>query len=369
MSRLWKYPPRPSPPEKNAANANFDLAMPDVIEDSSWGTELDFALPDPFSRDEFHVLPLISFDASCLSMDPLLQLPGERSSGSGILVLDSFEFLLHFTTRPGLNNTFNYLTSSDREHSRGSPIKSDPFFINTKPSADLTSGTIKWIFHPLFSRAKEIWEALCYSAREEQNIRGIWSIQDLFDMKCVQLFNPMNIERFLDYYWTRWHANCPVIHKVSLDIAKIPMELFLVLALTGALMSPEPQDLVEARLWLDAAEHLVFRIPWLSGEREMTEDEMESSHLEQLRVLQSVILICFLQVWEGTETAHKRIRQRRYNSVVHVSSHCVPMKKSSSLSGMKRLLGNWDSRGPLMLTSPNLTVLVRIGQHSYLRKS
>jgi hypothetical protein len=327
VSRLWKYPPRSSPPEKNTADNNFDLATPDVIQDSSWGAELDFALPDPFPRDEVHVLPAICFDASCLSMDPLLQLPGERSSGSGILVLDSFEFLLHFTTCSGLNNTFNYLTSSDREDSGGSPIKSGTFFINIKHSADLTSGTMKWIFHPLFSRAKEIWEALCYNAKEEQNIPGIWSIQDFFDEKCVQFFTPMNIERFLDYYWTKWHANCPVIHKASLDIAKIPMELFLVLALTGALMSPEPQDLVDARLWLDAAEHLVFRIPWLSGEREMTEDEMESYHLEQLRALQSAMLICVLQVWEGTETAKKRIRQRRYNSVVHVSSHWVPMKK------------------------------------------
>lgn len=328
VSRLLRY--LSGLPSRDIAAA--DTQFSDDPSRAGWDlfrdTESEFAMPDPVSWGADNTFSMTSVEIDDPSTNQV-QLFYAANFEASVLVLDSFDFLWHFTTCSGLNNSFNYLTSRDCRQS-GLSSEKTPESLNsftTMTNSNLLidnnhvhsmPGTMKWIFHPLFPRAKEILEALCCNSLEKHN-RRVPSIQDMFDEKCIEFFNPINIERFLDLYWTRWHPNCPILHRFSFNITKIPMELLLVMALTGALMSSQSQDLMDARLWLDATEQLVFRSPWLSGEEVMSSQDVERSHLKEIRTLQSAVLICVLQVWEGTKTAKKRIRQRRYSSVVRVS--------------------------------------------------
>jgi hypothetical protein len=177
-----------------------------------------------------------------------------------------------------------------------------------------------WLSHPLFSRTKEIWDALRQQVTPNRGGRTKDADSKArSDEECLEFFNPFNVEKFLNLFWNRWYSNCPIIHRPTFDALKAPMPLLLLVVLIGAFMSSDPQDKVTARRWLDPAEELVFQDEWLSGEAENWQNDDSNERLRsKLKTLQAALLICVLQNWEGTVAARRRVRQRQYASVIAV---------------------------------------------------
>ncbi|KAH8816618.1 hypothetical protein F5884DRAFT_776811 [Xylogone sp. PMI_703] len=355
INRLGRRLNQIAPVGQVPTNTDANQPLSNQIQDLDWEAELaDLPLLDTSLWDEYSTYTVMACGFGDALM-PHKQLPF-TGFDTDTIGWEVFDFLWNFTASPGLNNTFNYLTWKDRKGYNGSlnislPTSSDPCLIFSEPTnnsvqpenkyADFTSVTIKWIFHPLLSRAKEIWEALSsISARYDKQLLTN-SKEEIFDKACVQFLNPVNIERFLDLYWTRWHSNWPVIHKPTFDINNSPVLLLLVMALTGALMSSDPEDLENARKWLTPTERLVFRDPWLSGE-DMSDTEKQYPDLQRLRLLQTAMLICILQIWEGTDTARRRIRQRRYNSVIHTLRAMGLSRNAYANTSGSNELSDWE---------------------------
>ena len=251
---------------------------------------------------------------------------------------ESFEFLLNFTTCSGLNDTFNFRTSDERRQNSIlgisflpvhdlEPASSHESHSVRKQSSDKSTRTIgislmiEWISHPLFPQAKQIWEAMRASKLAAQKFVQAADVPSGPEELYMEIFSPPNLQSFLDLFWTRWYSNCPFLHKPSFDISKAPMEMVLALCLTGAFMSSDQSDLANARHCLDTAESIIFRHPWISKQtRDSTETDHALPSRSKLKLLQSALLICVLQNWEGTNLSRQRIMQRRYASVVFVSA-------------------------------------------------
>ncbi|KIX05259.1 uncharacterized protein Z518_06131 [Rhinocladiella mackenziei CBS 650.93] len=175
---------------------------------------------------------------------------------------------------------------------------------------------IEWICHPFFLPAKALWDAI--QAAEPK-------LAITFDAKIpskdsqIEMFNPFNLERFTQLFWDRWYFNCPILHRPSFDISTARIETIFVLALTGALMSSNTEDLKNARSWLDIVE-IVFQHPLLSGPKTNSgSQDSEGSLHERLDIIQSGLMICVLQNWEGSDAAQTRIRRQRFSAIVFAS--------------------------------------------------
>jgi hypothetical protein len=181
------------------------------------------------------------------------------------------------------------------------------------------SRVMTWISHPLFQYSKAAWDVVQRGERSKSYLSGTQVAPSISGNAYVEFFNPFNLETFLQLYWSRWSFNCPIIHKPSFDLTKVPTIMVFVIILIGALMSPNPEDSLNARMWLDIAEEAVFRHPILWGETQgPSEEGSEASLREKLNILQSAFLICVLQNWEGSDAARKRIRHQQFSAVVSV---------------------------------------------------
>ena len=242
------------------------------------------------------------------------------------------EFLIHFTNCPGLDSTFNFVTSQENYDSIMSKTQMTSswkdFFESAVDNTSTTSVGRKsvqqpqitsWFLHPLFIQSKALWELVCPNMTEEITNASILAFLTTNEMS-LEFFNPYNLEEHLKQYWDRWAPHCPMIHKPSFDVQHVRSELLLVMIIAGALHSSDTQVVRHARSWLDVAERVIFQHPFLSGVKgHAWNEETEISPREELDMLQSALLISVLQNFEGSPESRKAIRQRQYNNVILVS--------------------------------------------------
>ncbi|KAH7110285.1 hypothetical protein EDB81DRAFT_672204 [Dactylonectria macrodidyma] len=155
-----------------------------------------------------------------------------------------------------------------------------------------TETSVELLFDPLLTQAKAIWEKLLYSS--QPSTHGLVFDDQGTTNQCIELFNPKNLRRLLNTYWTRWHYHCPIIHRASLDLAHIPTEMIMVMCLLGACVSLDSSDAEKARQWLDPTEAFIFSLPWLSRDKAAGETVSQMSCVTKLRLLQTGLLICVL---------------------------------------------------------------------------
>ncbi|KAL6824541.1 hypothetical protein J3E69DRAFT_381370 [Trichoderma sp. SZMC 28015] len=267
---------------------------------------------------------------------------------------ERFEFLLNFTLCGGLDISFNFFTSSEK-------VPGNAYFDNFLTIDDLLSidyeagskwvkaseersratKTMEWLFDPLLSQTKAICEKLLNLPGIDELVPGN-RLQSL-DEQCLEFFNPLNLRRLLNTYWKRWHRNCPVIHPPSFDPSQAPAELVLVLVLIGACVSKNPNDAQNARKWLEPVERLVFALPWLSRETQGSQADPTLTRYTKLRILQTAVLMCALQTWEGSEKAKERIRKLRYPYVAQASQELAYHQPDEQIgSDLAATLRHWD---------------------------
>lgn len=267
---------------------------------------------------------------------------------------ERFEFLLNFTSCGGLDISFNFLTSLEK--GTGNAYFDNFLTIDDLLSIDYEAGgkwvkdseerscatkTMEWLFDPLLSQTKAICEKLLNLPGIDKLVMGN-HLQSL-DEQCLEFFNPLNLRRLLNTYWKRWHRNCPVIHPPSFDPSQAPAELVLVLVLIGACVSKCPNDARNARKWLEPVERLVFAMPWLSRETQGSQADSTLTRYAKLRILQTAILVCALQTWEGSEKSKERIRNLRYPYVAQASQELAYHQLDEQIgSDLAATLRHWD---------------------------
>ncbi|UKZ56120.1 hypothetical protein TrVGV298_009948 [Trichoderma virens] len=336
--------------------------------DSSSSTEMLHRLAEADGALMTTVKPTLSMSLplSPFTLTPLTPIPiplnyscfvsQQRGRGFSYQAFETerFEFLLNFTSHDGLDISFNFLTSAekgtDNWYSDNLLTIDDLLVVDYETSnkqikepleRSRASRTMEWLFDPLLSQTKAICEKLL-------NLPGINEIAagnhaQSLEEQCLEFFNPPNLRRLLDTYWKRWHRNCPVIHTPSFDPSQAPAELVLVIVLIGACVSKYPGDAQNARTWLEPAERLVFALPWLSRETQSDQPNLALTRYTKLRILQTAILMCALQTWEGSSKAKERIRKLRYPYVAQASQELAYSRVGEQIgSDLAATLRYWD---------------------------
>ncbi|KAJ5382475.1 hypothetical protein N7517_000386 [Penicillium concentricum] len=96
------------------------------------------------------------------------------------------------------------------------------------------------------------------------------------------------------------------------------------MAIIGSCVLPNKQDNQNAEIWFDAVEEMVFDDESLQEEYpEARVKENAKGKSQKLEALQAAYLVCLFQNWEGSEITQRRIRRRRYSTVVAVARDLV----------------------------------------------
>ncbi|KAE8154120.1 hypothetical protein BDV25DRAFT_136266 [Aspergillus avenaceus] len=161
------------------------------------------------------------------------------------------------------------------------------------------------------------------------------------EMSCRALFASENVCRFLDYFWSLWYPNCPIVHRPLFDFQTAHPVLVCVMVIIGACLSPHEEDGFLAKTWLDSVEELVFSSEILPQRPTLPTSDMEDVESKKKRVecIQMTYLVCSLQKREGSVEAQTRIRRYRHATLVSLArdiglsaSHRTLELKEPSLS-------------------------------------
>ncbi|OQD88161.1 hypothetical protein PENANT_c004G02617 [Penicillium antarcticum] len=172
---------------------------------------------------------------------------------------------------------------------------------------------------PLVSKSLELLRNLqniiCHK-RNNDVITFDWS-SEAHD-QCQIFFSTPNIRRFLEYFWSLWYPNCPIIHKPLFNLHTAIPALLSVMVVIGACLSPYQEDAKAARKWFDSVEELIFLHECFRNHPSPRSND-QVWNKERLQSLQAGYLVCSLQKREGPGESQARIRRYRHASMVTVS--------------------------------------------------
>ncbi|KAL4878789.1 hypothetical protein BJY04DRAFT_229656 [Aspergillus karnatakaensis] len=247
-----------------------------------------------------------------------------------------FNFLANFTKARGLNEAYNY-RSSTKSFACG-------IFSGATDAAEAFHNTTS--FNPfdflLDDLGPNAWEAFRATTDSNQNDDQaalifekscyLWeSLQPIIRNATVKhltlsfsewfaFFAPENVTHYLCLFWTRWYSHCPIIHKATFSLNDCSPLLLAAMALIGACMSSIVSDQQAAKGLLDAVEELTFIHPMFS---ETTSSGGPQEHLlqnrENIQTLQAACFICLLQKWEGSAAAKLRMQRHRFTAFVAIT--------------------------------------------------
>jgi hypothetical protein len=97
------------------------------------------------------------------------------------------------------------------------------------------------------------------------------------------------------------------------------------LTVTGACVSPDPDDNEEAHMWFNCVEEMVFTDDDFCSDVEPSAETSppvnKLADWRKLQALQAAYVVCLYQNWEGVDASKRRIRRHRFSTVVSVSRH------------------------------------------------
>lgn len=108
------------------------------------------------------------------------------------------------------------------------------------------------------------------------------------------------------------------------------------MCIIGACFSPNENDRISAKLWLNSVEEMVFTNPYLGDI--ILLDEATVNVREIVQLLQAAYCVSTFQISEGSKVSQRRIRRQRFNMVVSVSFQRVKLRCDTDTS----LLLSWQ---------------------------
>jgi hypothetical protein len=232
---------------------------------------------------------------------------------SDIIKAERLEHLAYFTSSMGMS------TFTDRETFRWSQKMIVDAYEDKIGFMQSTTETCSEN-NKLTTKALKLVESLQETISNKRNddvITFDWS--PAIHVLCQKFFSPANICRFLEYFWSLWYPNCPIIHKPLFDACTASPALLCVMVIIGACLSPHNEDIQGARKWLDSSEELIFNHECFRDTQSHGKNDMIWRR-ERLQRIQAGYLVCSLQKREGQKEAQARIRRYRHASMVTVSS-------------------------------------------------
>ncbi|KAJ6070251.1 hypothetical protein N7467_011570 [Penicillium canescens] len=238
---------------------------------------------------------------------------------SDIIQAERLEYLAYFTSSMGMS-TFTDRESfrwrqklvanayEDKVTSKGRQVSK----ANQKVPPIIVSD-------PLAPKSLELMRSLrniICNKRNNDVITFDWS-SETHD-QCQIFFSTPNIRHFLEYFWSLWYPNCPIIHKPLFNPHTATPGLLSVMTVIGACLSPYQEDSKAARKWLDSIEELIFSHECFRDKPSPRSNEWKK---ERLQSIQAGYLVCSLQKREGPGEAQARIRRYRHASMVTLARH------------------------------------------------
>ncbi|KAF9894095.1 hypothetical protein FE257_009068 [Aspergillus nanangensis] len=196
-----------------------------------------------------------SLDFSALDW---LYLP-QWTNHDSISLAERLEYLAYFTTARGMGA----FLAQDTLQQRQRLVSESETSANTDTASWTIDPSIIHLRHddfdPLDSTARQIIHQLqsIILTKPDRNVITLdWSAS--VQEACSSFFTPLNIGRFLEYFWSLWYPNCPIVHRPSFDPETAHTSLVCVMIIIGACLSPHEEDASHARMWLDSVEELIF---------------------------------------------------------------------------------------------------------------
>lgn len=125
-------------------------------------------------------------------------------------------------------------------------------------------------------------------------------------------------------------------------------------------MSPDPVDNEDARMWFNCVEEMVFNDDDFCSDTEPNspvDDRSPSPDVlasrPKLQALQASYIVCLYQNWEGSDASKRRIRRRRFSTVVSVSTSAKIAGAVSSSLALTTILQVARDMGPPIARHPD----------------
>jgi hypothetical protein len=254
-----------------------------------------------YGNDTFQSIPSpLDFSA--------LDLLFSSQMNSDVIKAERLEHLAYFTSSMGIS------TFTELETFRWSQrMIADAYEHNIDPTPSTAEN------NKLTAKASELvknLQEIITNKRNNDVIKFEWS--PTIQAQCQEFFSPDNIRRFLQYFWSLWYPNCPIVHKPLFDIYATIPGLLCVMIVIGACLSPNKNDIPDASRWLDSAEELIFSHECFRGTHSHMDDSLIWEN-ERRQSIQAGYLVCSLQKREGPREAQARIQRYRHTSIVTVS--------------------------------------------------
>ncbi|KAF9894535.1 hypothetical protein FE257_006420 [Aspergillus nanangensis] len=228
-----------------------------------------------------------------------------------------FHFLDTFTSETGFVSSFECLTPGQRQDVLASINRNqqnDACCHQENNALGVSSG---WLNNPLSIQTHQILllikEVVTIKPRNSC-VNISWS-QDI-ENRCVRFFSPINLHKYIDLYWSIWSPNVNFLHRPSFDAACSKPILLACMAIIGACVSPDPDDSVDVRMWLNCVEEAAFADDDFN--RDPISPFQPVRDIRKIQALQAAYMVCLYQNWEGTDTSKKRIRRHRFSTVVSI---------------------------------------------------
>ncbi|OQE28638.1 hypothetical protein PENSTE_c003G05838 [Penicillium steckii] len=281
-----------------------------------------------------------TLDFASLDWPDYAQLASEAQFLDQLNCAYSLPFLERFTRNTGLASSFDCGTQEQREEVASAlepenvdPIQHSP---NNHLQADLTALPISpllfegfsdigadqpipqsWFSDPLSIKTHEILllvEEVVTIKPRNSPVTLQWS--PALKNACLQFFSPINLRKYLGFYWALWHPNVNFVHKPSFDAVSAKPALLAAMALIGASVSPNMPDNEDARMWLNCVEEIVFIDDDFNSDLNYPASNNMTIHRPKLQALQAAYIVCLYQNWEGSDSSKSRIRRFRFANLV-----------------------------------------------------
>lgn len=146
---------------------------------------------------------------------------------------------------------------------------------------------------------------------------------------CLLFLSGKN-HHFVDTYFERWHHHTPIIHRPSFSIFKAPLPLLLAVLLTGALFSPESEDVSRATRLLNLAERYIFDHANFRNLLYTTEAEDIRWHTDSLCAIQAAFQIAQIQLHSSCPLQREKVRHERVGQLITAARNLELHKLSHS---------------------------------------
>ncbi|OQE30973.1 hypothetical protein PENFLA_c002G00743 [Penicillium flavigenum] len=305
------------PLERESKVANISPQQHLVNENSvSYHTDNSPSLSDPF-LDPTNLLQNMPSPLDFSTLDLLFS----SQITSDIIQAERLEHLAYFTSSMGMS------TFTDRELFRWrqklvANAYEDKVTSTGRQASKAHQGIASLqVSDPLAPKSLELLQNLrnvICNKRNNDVIIFDWS-SETHD-QCQIFFSTPNIRRFLEYFWSLWYPNCPIIHKLLFDPHIAIPELLSVMVVIGACLSPYQEDIKAAKKWFDSIEELIFSHECFRDNPSPRSNDLAWKK-ERLQSIQAGYLVCSLQKREGPGEAQARIRRYRHASMVTLARH------------------------------------------------